>query len=248
MLAVVRHKLDISLSDFVLVTAWRVMWDLTDEASRNSQWFVDLHGMELFLRCMETFPEDLDLLRNMLGVVGNIAEVSTCRCRLMTKAYIKKLTLLLRDGVAFSYPAAGVLAHMASDGPAAWTIQKPSRDDVLKRLARAVNSWDTKRERLQIKFRSLGPFIELLETEHTIECQIFATWTIANLTKVKGDKYCPMVEKDGLSRIRANIKKISSSAASMRQGQEERLLVLSQQVIVNMEDWNNRLFTRVSCQ
>ena len=25
MLAVVRHKLDISLSDFVLVTAWRVM-------------------------------------------------------------------------------------------------------------------------------------------------------------------------------------------------------------------------------
>ena len=39
MLAVVRHKLDISLSDFVLVTAWRVMWDLTNEASRNSQWF-----------------------------------------------------------------------------------------------------------------------------------------------------------------------------------------------------------------
>jgi hypothetical protein len=31
-----------------------------------------------------------------------------------------------------SYNAAGVLAHMASDGPAAWTINDPSRVDVLQ--------------------------------------------------------------------------------------------------------------------
>ena len=37
-----------------------------------------------------------------------------------------------------SYNAAGVLSHLASDGPLAWTISQPSREHVLERLVRAV--------------------------------------------------------------------------------------------------------------
>ena len=37
-----------------------------------------------------------------------------------------------------SYNAAGVLSHLASDGPFAWTISQPSREHVLERLVRAV--------------------------------------------------------------------------------------------------------------
>ena len=35
--------------------------------------------------------------------------------------------------------SAGVLAHMASDGAEAWTIEEPSRDQVLARMVRAIN-------------------------------------------------------------------------------------------------------------
>ena len=47
--------------------------------------------------------------------------------------------LLKTESVQVSYNAAGVLAHMASDGPEAWTIKQPDREHVLFRMSRAIN-------------------------------------------------------------------------------------------------------------
>ena len=75
-------------------TAWSVMWNVTDETPANSERFLDRNGMEVsgyhylafgppnsilqvFLQCKEAFPNMSDLLRNMMGLLGNIAEVST---------------------------------------------------------------------------------------------------------------------------------------------------------------------------
>ena len=46
------------------------------------------------------------------------------------KEFVEEFDFLLdscRDGIEVSYNAAGVLAHMASDGPEAWTIENPER-------------------------------------------------------------------------------------------------------------------------
>ena len=62
----------------------------------------------------------------------------------MTSQFIEEFSFLLdsgRDGIEVSYNAAGVLAHIASDGPVAWTIETPVREHVLERLERAVNRW-----------------------------------------------------------------------------------------------------------
>ena len=32
---------------------------------------------------------------------------------------------------------------------------------------------------------------------HTPECQLWATWALANLTLFDEDKYCPLVEEEG---------------------------------------------------
>ena len=56
----------------------------------------------------------------MIGLLGNVAEVPQLRSRLMTKEFVEEFDFLLdscRDGIEVSYNAAGVLAHMASDGP-----------------------------------------------------------------------------------------------------------------------------------
>ena len=37
--------------------------------------FLDGGGMDLFLNCKERFPNKNDLLRNMMGLLGNVAEV-----------------------------------------------------------------------------------------------------------------------------------------------------------------------------
>ena len=160
MLAVVRSKVTRSVCDEMLEVAWSVMWNVTDETEENSQRFLDRSGMELFLECKKKFGEKLDLLKNMMGLLGNVAEVKSCRYnftideekrfkmttlfrrRLMTSQFIEEFSFLLdsgRDGIEVSYNAAGVLAHIASDGAEVWSIETPVREHVLERLERAVN-------------------------------------------------------------------------------------------------------------
>ena len=128
----------------------------------------------------------------------------------MTLAFLEKISFLLESQPNVSYNAAGVLSHMASDGPDAWIIHSPTRDQVLERLVRAVNRWDINTN-MNISYRSLSPLIRLLSVSHTRECQLWATWVIANLTKVDETKYCPMVEKEGgLKQIKEIIEDIIS--------------------------------------
>ena len=68
--------------------------------------------MELFLQCKERFYNHNDLLRNMMGLLGNVAEVKELRPQLMTTEFVSEFLLLVdstSDGIETSYNAAGVL-------------------------------------------------------------------------------------------------------------------------------------------
>lgn len=41
-----------------------------------------------------------------------------------------------------SYNACGVLSHIMFDGPEAWSICEPQREEVVKRMWAAIQSWD----------------------------------------------------------------------------------------------------------
>jgi Zyg-11 protein homolog len=134
----------------------------------------------------QCFPDKDELLRNMMGLLGNVAEVKRLRYRLMTPEYITVFSELLdsnSDGIEVSYNAAGVLAHIASDGAEAWTIQSPSREDVLNRMFMAIERWNLETER-NINYRSFEPILGLISCYDTPACQIWAVWALANLTKV----------------------------------------------------------------
>lgn len=117
----------------------------------------------------------------------------------MQERYVTVFANLLRsnsDGIEVPYNAAGILAHMASDGIDAWTIEKPTRKEVLKYMVQAIESWDLNAER-NINYRSFGPLLRLLDVYHTPPCQHWAAWALANLTKVYSFKYCALVVKEG---------------------------------------------------
>lgn len=124
----------------------------------------------------------------MLGLLGNVAEVTELRPRLMTTEFITVFMELLdstSDGIEVSYNAAGVLAHIASDGPTIWTIEKPSRGEVLRRLVKNIERWDLYVER-NINYRSMEPIFRLVRCYDCQPCQHWAVWALANLTKVSG--------------------------------------------------------------
>ncbi|TMW51865.1 hypothetical protein DOY81_003061 [Sarcophaga bullata] len=198
MLSLIKDRLTRSVFDDVMEVAWSTMWNVTDETAINCKRFLDGRGMEYFLRCLNAFRERDELLRNMMGLLGNVAEVKWLRPKLMTQKFIEVFAELLSsesDGIEVSYNAAGVLAHIASDGAEAWTIKEPSRDDVLVSMVNAISRWDIKSER-NINYRSFEPILGLVRCYETPQCQHWAVWALANLTQVYPDKYCRLVEQE----------------------------------------------------
>lgn len=204
MLKLIDWRLQRQLCDEVMEIAWSTMWNVTDETPVNCRRFLDGQGMTFFLKCLQTFPNKPELLRNMMGLLGNVAEVEDLRCFLMTSEYLQVFSNLLdsnSDGIEVSYNAAGVLSHIASNGPAFWTVTSPSRKEVLDRMSWAVERWDVNTKR-NINYRSFEPIFRLLKVKHTPEAQYWAAWALANLTKVYPEKYCKLViEEEGLQML-----------------------------------------------
>ncbi|KAK6629017.1 hypothetical protein RUM43_002834 [Polyplax serrata] len=207
MLALITDRLQRKVCDDVLEIAWSTMWNITDETVENCQRFLAENGMELFLACLSMFPRKEELLRNMMGLLGNVAEMKSLRPFLMTDRFVSVFADLLGsccDGIEVSYNAAGVLAHMCSDGEEAWTVKEPKRETVLRKIVWAIRRWNLTTQR-NINYRSFQPIFGLLKVTHTEECQYWAVWALANLTTVYRDKYCPLVLNEGGIELLQNV-------------------------------------------
>ncbi|KAG0730508.1 Protein zer-1 [Chionoecetes opilio] len=204
MLKLINDRLHQHVHDDMLEIAWSAMWNVTDETPVNCLRFLNGEGMRYFQKCLKasvanTFPDKPELLRNMMGLLGNVAEVKDLRHRLMTPELLTTFADLLdsnSDGIEVSYNAAGVLSHIASGGAEAWTIDCPTRAEVLERMVAAIERWDLASKR-NINYRSFEPILRLLEVHHTPQCQHWAAWALANLTRVYPEKYCSLVEEEG---------------------------------------------------
>ena len=104
--------------------------------------------------------------------------------------------------------------------------------------------WDINTNR-NINYRSLAPIISLLSCYHTPECQLWATWAIANLTAFKADKYCPLVEEEGgleaIQNIMEDILRDSITSASEYSQIRRKLLELGQKATHNILEWKLKM-------
>ncbi|XP_026568048.1 protein zer-1 homolog isoform X1 [Pseudonaja textilis] len=199
MLRLIQKKLGDKICDQVMEFSWSALWNITDETPSNCEMFLNYSGMKLFLECLKEFPSKQELHRNMLGLLGNVAEVQALRPQLMTSQFISVFSNLLdseADGIEVSYNACGVLSHIMFDGPEAWLISEPSRDQVVDRMWAAIQRWDVNSRR-NINYRSFEPILRLLPQWVSPVSQHWATWALYNLVSVYPDKYCPLLIKEG---------------------------------------------------
>ncbi|KAL8608126.1 hypothetical protein ACOMHN_016581 [Nucella lapillus] len=196
MLQIISRKVRMGECDDVLEVAWSTLWNVTDETSSNCQKFLTKGGMQLFVACLQKFPDKPELLRNMMGLMGNIAEVDSLRKNLMVDEYVEIFSDLLQsesDGIEVSYNACGVLSHLCFDGPHAWTLQRPSRLTVMNRMQAAIARWPLKSKR-NINYRSFEPILRLVNHQETPIVQYWSCWALCNLTTVSLNKYCRLLE------------------------------------------------------
>ncbi|XP_017348295.1 protein zer-1 homolog [Ictalurus punctatus] len=199
MLNLIQKKLHDRLCDQVMEFSWSALWNITDETPDNCQMFLNCSGMNLFLDCLKEFPDKQELHRNMLGLLGNVAEVKELRPQLLTSQFVTVFSNLLgskADGIEVSYNACGVLSHIMFDGPDVWTVENPNREMVMDKMWDAIQSWDVTSRR-NINYRSFEPILRLLPQSISPVSQHWATWALYNLVSVYPNKYCPLLVKEG---------------------------------------------------
>uniref|UniRef100_A0AAR2LUU7 Protein zer-1 homolog n=1 Tax=Pygocentrus nattereri TaxID=42514 RepID=A0AAR2LUU7_PYGNA len=213
MLNLIKKKLQDRLCDQVMEFSWSALWNITDETPDNCEMFLNCSGMDLFLECLQEFPDKQELHRNMLGLLGNVAEVKALRPQLLTSQFISVFSNLLdskADGIEVSYNACGVLSHIMFDGPEAWTIEDPERVWVMDKMWDAIQSWDISSRR-NINYRSFEPILRLLPQSISPVSQHWATWALYNLVSVYPSKYCPLLVKEGGIALLEKVIELESS-------------------------------------
>lgn len=208
MIYIINAKLDDNLCDEILETAWSTLWNITDETPVNCRRFLACKGMESFERCMDNFGANKEVLRNMMGLLGNVAECRELRVNFMNERYIRRFHSLLFsqiDGIECSYNACGILAHLISDGESFWDKHLGEdfpRSLVLSGMKNAISRWPINSRR-NINYRSFDPIVKLLDTHISAEAQYWAVYALTNLTRINPAKYCPMLlPNNGLIRLR----------------------------------------------
>lgn len=199
MLKTIEKRLGEFICDEIMEMSWSTMWNVTDETAINCDRFMEGGGMALFIKCLQTFPDKPELLRNMMGLMGNIAEVPHLRPKLMEKSFIRIFCDLLdseKDGIEVSYNSAGVFSHMMADGAEAWKVLSPDRDEVTEKLISAIQRWPLTSTR-NINYRSFAPILKLVDAYHALGAQYWSVWALCNLTTVYPQKYCSLLKREG---------------------------------------------------
>lgn len=178
LLSMVQSRTEFKQSDITMKFTLSALWNLTDESSATCKVFLEQGGATLFLEVLKTFRNDSGIETKVLGLLNNIAEVELLRHHLMLNLLIEELVLLLKSElIDVSYFAAGIVAHLASDGPEKWVCSNYTRDFMLEELKNAVSQWKVP-ECEMVAYRSFGPFFPLLRRDIDYQVQLWAVWAI----------------------------------------------------------------------
>ncbi|KAL3203573.1 hypothetical protein MRX96_011941 [Rhipicephalus microplus] len=197
LLRIVKSKLYAGEVDIMMKFTLSALWNLTDESPKTCSVFLSKGGMELFLNVLELFLGESAVETKVLGLVNNIAEVPSLRSDLMKDNLMCILRNLLHSTqIDVSYFAAGIVAHLASDGPEHWNVECVSLKDMLKELGEVVQGWKSP-ETEMVAYRSFNPFFPLLRCNTSCEVQLWAVWAMHHVCSKNPKRYCTMLRDEG---------------------------------------------------
>ncbi|KAK7864900.1 hypothetical protein R5R35_001989 [Gryllus longicercus] len=222
LLAIVKSKVLTKSVDITIKFTLSALWNLTDESPTTCTVFLEEGGMALFLEVLETFQDESAVETKVLGLINNIAEVAQLRSRLMVPEFLTLLRKLLHSShIDVSYFAAGIIAHLASDGSDIWSVTSGvTREQLLHELGEVVTHWETPDGEM-VAYRSFHPFFPLLTCHEAFQVQLWAVWAIQHVCTKNAKRYCPMLIEEGgnvilhnlweSSTVHPNVRKISES-------------------------------------
>uniref|UniRef100_A0A669BFF8 Zyg-11 family member, cell cycle regulator n=1 Tax=Oreochromis niloticus TaxID=8128 RepID=A0A669BFF8_ORENI len=202
LLHIVRQKATQGVVDATLKFTLSALWNLTDESPTTCRHFIENQGLDLFIKVLESFPNESSIQQKVLGLLNNIAEVGELHGELMVQGFLDHISSLLHSPeVEVSYFAAGILAHLTSRGEEAWALSPSLRSSLLEQLHAVIMKWPPP-ECEMVAYRSFNPFFPLLECFHTPGVQLWAAWAMQHVCSKNASRYCSMLlEEGGLQQL-----------------------------------------------
>ncbi|GIY01943.1 protein zyg-11 homolog B [Caerostris darwini] len=209
LLDIVKVKKEQGDIDIMMKFTLSALWNLTDESPKTCGVFLKLGGLQLFLSVLDKFSGESAVETKVLGLMNNIAEVSHLREYLMKDNFISALRSLLRSRhIDVSYFAAGIVAHLTSEGESFWyTWHQNNWNEMVTELGEAVTSWAVPAVEM-VAYRSFNPFYPLFKCFKAYQVQLWAAWAVHHVCLKNPKRYCRMiVEEGGVEILRSLVDK-----------------------------------------
>ncbi|KAE9554300.1 hypothetical protein FO519_002471 [Halicephalobus sp. NKZ332] len=185
-------------NDRVMEVCWSFLWNITDETPENCEIFLDLEGIKLISDVYEMFPNEIEVIRNMFGMLGNVSEIERFRERLVEPftPILYHLLTISQNNMEVTYNVAAVLANLLSEGEETWFHYdcRVKYRDVYNKMITCVKQWNVVERRIT-NYHTLKPIIKLLACENCYASQVWAAWALVHLA-TEDEKYSDLFIKD----------------------------------------------------
>lgn len=196
MIKLIKNRLESGNADEVLETAWSALWNVTDETPINSEDFINMDGLSLFRQCYENFKGHHNLHRNMMGLIGNIAEVQHLRRYLAEKETLDLIIHLVtskESGKEVAYNACRTLSNLLIDDSD--ILKNAPLQKIRSDMRESILSWDVDVAH-NINYRTFDPLLHILRCPKEPVGHLWVMWAIHNLCN-REVKYVRQVMADG---------------------------------------------------
>jgi len=238
LLTIVREKKENGIADVTMRFTLSALWNLTDESPSTCDMFLNEGGLDLFLDVLRTYKDLGEEARTqvetkVLGLINNLAEVSSLRRNLMREDVLYAMRDSLKSQhIDVSYFAAGIISHLVTDGGDCWTCPNMTRQEMLQDLGDAVLGWEQPQGEM-VAYRSFSPFFPLLTHFEAPQVQLWAVWAIQHVCSKNSGRYCPMLVSEQGSEMLVSLVRNPDTEANVKR--------LAQQVLDLVEQFSSKM-------
>lgn len=205
LLNIAQEKISGNEADYTLSLTLSALWNLTDEAPSTCLLFVEKGGLQIAAQGLKAFrggiqDQHIIIMRKILGMLNNIAEVSELRKCLITVDFMNLFRSFLEDQpIQLSYFSGGILSNVLLNWSEDEDLPLFIKELTLLELEKAVKGWELPSEEL-VSYRTFNPFVELLESPMPA-VQMWALWGMLHVCSRNAKRYIPLLVDGGIIEI-----------------------------------------------
>ena len=172
-----------------------VLVDMTDKYMLPNTYFREMRcllvkqgGLDLFVKCSKTFPNNSDLIESMMRCMENVVHEEESRHEMMRQDIVQEVLAIVNSKDTHScWLAINILATMMNDGADMWQKTKTDFQVPLAKMDEIYDIWTISSLFLGFRRSTFQDMSKLVES-NVPQLQHHALWSLAYFTRKENSK------------------------------------------------------------